>query len=195
MSSRTLSEITATCTKAARSAGCPWGMAEEAGAAARILSAHGLPGAEALASLLGNPRRCGCNPDAQAPDCAIARLAALLDAPPSDTVEFDAVAAPLLLLGFALIDTGAWTLEWNGGYAVVDAQGLQVTGDLPPDIAKVTVRKGGATKGQPRMADWRSQPVDPKAWCNLEVLADRLLVPESEQSRVAGAGPGTQKDE
>ena len=47
-----LNEIEATCKRAARGAGLPWGLAEEAGKAARWLTARGLPGAEELAEVL-----------------------------------------------------------------------------------------------------------------------------------------------
>ena len=47
-----LAEIDAMGRKAARGAGLPWGLAEEAGRAARHLAAWGLPGPEALAALV-----------------------------------------------------------------------------------------------------------------------------------------------
>lgn len=49
---RSLGEIEALARKAARGAGRSWGMAEEAGRAARWLAARGLPGPAALAALL-----------------------------------------------------------------------------------------------------------------------------------------------
>ena len=44
-----LNEIESLCKKAARGAGLSWGLAEEAGKAARWLSAHGLDGPGVLA--------------------------------------------------------------------------------------------------------------------------------------------------
>lgn len=60
-----LAEIDAQCRKAARGLGCPWGMAEEAGKAARQLAAHGLPGPEALATMLGARTACCCTSGAR----------------------------------------------------------------------------------------------------------------------------------
>ncbi|MHC4974961.1 MAG: DUF3726 domain-containing protein [Planctomycetota bacterium] len=47
-----LNEVEAMGKRAARGAGLDWGIAEEAGKAARWLTAHGLPGPELLAQLL-----------------------------------------------------------------------------------------------------------------------------------------------
>ena len=47
-----LGEIRALAIKAARGAGMPWGMAEEAGFASHWLLQQGLPGTELLATLL-----------------------------------------------------------------------------------------------------------------------------------------------
>lgn len=47
-----LNEVQVTAKKAARGAGYPWGIAEEAGQAARWLCSHGLDGCAALAGVL-----------------------------------------------------------------------------------------------------------------------------------------------
>lgn len=189
MTSRTLSEISATCSKAARGAGCPWGMAEEAGLAARRLSAQGLSGAEAVAALLTGPRQCACTGrQADAPACGLAEMVALLDAPPTDDRKVGPVAAPLLLLGFALADDADWTLNWPGGAALCGVSGVVLSGALPGPVASVTLVRGRAS-GKAQLADWRSRPVDAEAWAILENLAAKLLVPESDGSRARGAGP------
>jgi hypothetical protein len=75
--SRTLSEIRATATKAARGAGHDWGMAEEAGVATRVLESHDLPGVHVLARLLS-----GAGGAAQ---CGLRAMAALSDRLPFPT--------------------------------------------------------------------------------------------------------------
>ena len=52
-----LSEIDATCKKAARGSGLSWGYAEEAGKAARWLAAHQLPSTELLAAYLSERQK------------------------------------------------------------------------------------------------------------------------------------------
>ena len=47
-----LNEFETLCTRAARGAGLPWGLAEEAGKAARCLAEFGLPGAQLLVRIL-----------------------------------------------------------------------------------------------------------------------------------------------
>lgn len=185
---RTLSEITTTCTKAVRGAGCPWGMAEEAGLAARLLSAHGLPGAEAVADLLATPRSCPCSNAEGAPACGLAEMVALLDAPPTTDLSLDDTAAPLLLLGFALAEGGYWDLRWPGGAARCGPAGVSLCGELPGPIARVDLARSIEAEDM-RPADWRSRPVKEGAWGALEDLAAQLLVPETTQSRASGAGP------
>lgn len=189
---RTLSEIAATCTKAARAAGCPWGMAEDAGLAARVLSAHGLPGPEALAEMLKTPRQCACSGAAEGPLCGLAEMAACLDAPPDARPNARTVmpetAGPLFLIAFALSDGGAWLLTWPGGSARCGPAGLQLSGQLPAPVSPMTLAPSeDAIEGT--RPDWRSRPVDPQAWEALEAWAARTLVPETEHSRTAGAGP------
>ncbi len=197
---RTLSEIAATCLKAARGAGCPWGLAEEAAMSARQLSSHGLPGAEILARTLSTPRACDCIGAADAPACGIAlaarvsdRLADIADGRPLDLP--DAVGAPLiagaLLLG-ARRHGMAFRLSWEGG-AIICAPGSlraegSTSGDAPVTglIAERCDSPPGLTSPGPA-----SRIVAAPAWDTLDRLAARTLVPETEQSRAAGAGPGT----
>jgi hypothetical protein len=86
--SRTLSEIRATATKAARGAGHDWGMAEEAGLATRVLESHDLPGVHVLARLLS-----GAGGAAQ---CGLRAMAALSDRLPfpDDAIPEGPVAGP-----------------------------------------------------------------------------------------------------
>ena len=153
-----LSEIDAQCRKAARGAGCPWGLAEEAGKAARWLAARALSGPEALAALLDGPRDCPCagagagagaaagastgagatagtSAGAIGPSCAL-RLGATLgdrieQLAAGETVSLS-VAQPLLVLGQvgpAAAATGVvCTLEWEGVRASCGPDGLVLEG-------------------------------------------------------------------
>ncbi|MEM6635582.1 MAG: DUF3726 domain-containing protein [Pseudomonadota bacterium] len=188
MATHTLSEITATATKATRAAGFSWGVAEEAGLAVRRLSAHGLPGAEALAVLLTNKGASSVGDQGPAPGCGLSKMIEMLDMPPHSPAQLGPIKAPLLVVGFALADDGHWTVGWPGGAVHAGPEGLMLSGALPGPVAPVSVRQGCST-GQPLTAHWRSRPVAPDAWEKLEVLAATLLVPESERSRTSGAGP------
>lgn len=164
----TLAEITATGRKAARGCGCPWGIAEEAGAAARWLEARGMPGVEALAALVSEQETCctqGGTP------CALRLGASLADRAPllgDDPLDIRAHNHPLLILaqlGHAATATGqSVTLHWG-------AERATLTPDSPP-------------------AQHAASLVADAAWTTLKQRAHKTLVPATEASR-AGAGAGT----
>lgn len=196
---RTLSEIGATCLKAARGAGCPWGLAEEAAMAARLLSAHDLPGAEILAGTLAAPRACGCDGRADAPACGIAqaaqvsdRLGDIADGRPMTLPP--TVGAPLiagaLILGARRQGT-ALRLRWNGGAITCAPDGLLTEG-ATPSARPVTGLVAERCDRPPRVTAPApsGRTIDMAAWNALDTLAARTLVPETAQSRAAGAGPG-----
>lgn len=161
----TLGEIAATGRKAARGAGLDWGHAEEAGAGAAWLAAHGAPGPEALAGWLcrsdgwDHARRRPADPalaewraargTALCPLVAGAALsdrAALL--PPVAELTLVELGAPVLLVPFlAWIarDTGrTLRLGWDGGALVLGPGGPQAHPGWPG--------AGGATAGRARAA-------------------------------------------
>lgn len=186
---RTLSEITATATKAARGSGCPWGLAEEAGMAARLLESYGLAGVAALADLLETPRVCGCTGQADGPRCGIAALAELADAPPDTDLELGPTAAPVLLLAACLTEGGAWRIDWPGGGVACDSTGATAYGARAPKVAdQLTVRRG-ATDQQLVPPSWHSRALKPADWHRLDAFAQKTYVPETAESRAAGAGP------
>ena len=82
-----LNEIEALAKKAARGSGCSWGVAEDAGRAVRWLEARGLPGAEALGTLLRGSK----------PSETLAIGCAISDGVFDDTVsEFESLVSPVL---------------------------------------------------------------------------------------------------
>lgn len=195
--SRTLSEIAALGQKAARGAGCPWGLAEEAGLAARVAESHDLPGVAALADLLRRPRACRCTGLTDGPVCGIAALASLSDGlenlPERDGGEIGPVRGALLLAAPLRLDadaTGrAWRLDWPGGSLTVDGCGVAETGDRidgPVAVSLSRIRTGPETR--PSSAESREVPA--AAWTALEKLAAKTLVPETPGSRARGAGEG-----
>lgn len=192
-----LAEIDGECRKAARGAGCPWGIAEEAGKAARWLAERGLPGPEALARLLLTPRNCPCGGD-DGPGCPL-RIGAAL----SDTAETIAageghrsiVAQPLIvfaIVGRAAAATGAtFTVRWNGAEGVCGPHGFTLTAPsgVLADVATLTVSKG-ASSPAPVRGSLRASAVDPGSWSVLNRYASQTYAPATEASRQRGAGAG-----
>ncbi|MEM9757263.1 MAG: DUF3726 domain-containing protein, partial [Pseudomonadota bacterium] len=185
--------IQSTCTKAARGAGFSWGMAEDAGLAVRNLEAHGLPGAQALASLLDSPYA-KARDRTGVPGCGLAALVDLSDAPPVVAGQFGPMAAPLLLVAPCLMmaQTGCgWRVEWRGGAAHCSVSGVKVTGQPAPLVADwVSVARTATPEASATAPDWRSRDIPPDTWSLLEALAARTYVPDSDTSRALGAGPG-----
>lgn len=191
---RTLSEIRATCTKAARGAGCPWGLAEEAGMAARVLQSHGLAASQALAELFKTPRACACDGSGQT-KCGIALSAEISDMLIEQTIE-GPIAAPILLLAPLLQSAdGPWELDWETGSAVCSDEGITLRGNPPPEIAPRVVLKKATASTTSQASSWKSQPVDEDAWNTLISFAAKTYVPETDQSRAAGAGPADSQDD
>lgn len=194
---RTLSEIAALGQKAARGAGCPWGLAEEAGIAARVTESHDLPGVAALAELLRRPRACRCTGLTDGPVCGIAALASLSDGLEDlrerGGAEIGLVRGALLLAAPLRLDAAAtgrvWRLDWQGGNLTVDGGGMAENGDRIDGPAAVGVTDiGTGTETRPSSAESREVPA--AAWTALEMLAAKTLVPETPESRARGAGDG-----
>lgn len=192
-----LAEIDALCRKAARGAGCPWGLAEEAGKAARWLASHGLPGPEALAALLDAPRSCRCGNDEQAPGCSLvlgARLSDEAGAIARRGAGFGAVAQPLLMLAQAGQAAAALgrpvALHWAGFHAVCVPDGLSLehaeTRDAP--VAADVACTPAAVPASSRPPSTGARAVAPAALDRLERLAALTYAPATDASRSSGAG-------
>ena len=143
-----LNEIEAMCKRAARGAGLPWGLAEEAGKAARWLTAHGQPGPEILAELLtrndgkayGILAPTSTEGEWRAPSgelCPLISGAALSDraskVAAGSEIDFGTTAFPLLLgpyvAGVAELTGAAVELSWPGATMIVTPAGLAIDGD------------------------------------------------------------------
>lgn len=192
------SEIEAVCMKAARGAGLPWGLAEEAGMAARRLAEAGLPGPEWLLAYLEGPRgrapaigRGHWRPEGEGGLCPIATGAALSDragrSEPLPTLHH--VLHPGLLLPFLIHAAGAGAAlraDWGTGAALAGAAGIDAPHEVPAQ-GDVLLSRAGAMRAPPRHTG-RWVPLD--LWRRLNALALFTTVPATERSRAgAGAGP------
>jgi hypothetical protein len=193
-----LTEIEALCRKAARGAGCPWGMAEEAGKAARWLAGHGLPGPESLAALLDTPRNCRCGEDDSGPGCALALGTRLTDDAETivnrGAIDFGTVSHPLLMVAQAGYVAAALnvplTIGWEGFRATCSPAGLSLEcAEARDEPAAMGVAVAlSASPGTPRPPEARARAVTAVALERLERLAALTYAPATDASRTSGAG-------
>lgn len=211
-----LSEIDALSRKAARGAGYEWGLAEEAGRAARWLAAHHCDGPSMLLALLREidgalsryyPARKGntwTSPSgALCPVCTGAALsdrAAELD--DGDTIRLPSVIQPAILLPFAAMAARRLGrplhLEIGGIVIGVGADGM--SGDIDAASgtvahAPVTLHVATGAAGASRTAAPSAFVVSMDCWRGLDRFAQRTYVPASEQPRASGAGSGLSDNE
>ena len=201
-----LNEIEATAKKAARGAGYPWGLAEEAGKATRWLCSHDVDGCGTLAELLeqvdgkdiaGWLPNTGHGPWAAKDGilCPLATGAAISDYAheiPASGILLEVVASPMLLVPFAALL--AQEIERPVTVAIgvldvcTDGEGLSAA-DLPPHSpSAASICIGGAIE-QTRKSLQRASP-DPDTWEVLLAFAHRTYAPATEESRLRGAGAG-----
>ncbi len=203
-----LAEIDAQCRKAARGAGCEWGIAEEAGRAARWLAAYGLPGPKVLAALFSSARACKLTaPEAagawcsEKPICPLTLGTALADRAAlmakDGGFSADRVAWPLLMLpqaGRASEALGSpVTVRWDGFSAICTPEGLWV-GDNAGMLAAVGAAfhcaPVAATEENLSAPGREAYAVADADWRILADFAHRTYAPATEASRLAGAGAG-----
>lgn len=196
-------EIEAIAKRAARGAGYPWGIAEEAGRAVRWLCARGLDGGGALAMLLAAVDGA---PDAHAPrldgrdwraagealcpllaGCALSDRADALGAEP---LRLHAVAAPLLLVPFVAAvarHRGAgWRIGAGDASLVTDGTGIILSGAFPCDAADCTLAPDATPVPVPPPP--RRAAPDPATLAALEAFGHRTYAPATAESRRRGAG-------
>ena len=211
-----LNEVESYGRRAARGSGMHWGLAEEAGKAARWLAERDMPGAQLLACLLtANRER---NYENVAPViignrwkaakgelCPVCSGAALRDRigmlTRDEEVRLIAVAYPLLLIPF--LDQSwhpngeTYELRWGDIRVSVCAGDVALACNedsalLSEHADEVTVQIGAARTLQPTHQP-RSVAVGTpiSAWRALDALAKRTYVAASEESRARGAGAGS----
>ncbi len=185
-----LIEVEAMAKKAARGAGYSWGMAEEAAKAASWLCAQGLDGVAVLARALASDAVGAGSLDA---------ATGLSDTAASwqDTgTRMEAVSVPALVLPFvayAARQLGKPTgVSWPGAQVVTDgrALSLHVENDaaLLAPAGVVTVNPA-TVMGAAQPLQTRANP-SPDDWQALADLAQRTYAPETDESRLKGAGAG-----
>ena len=207
----TLAEIESYLRKAARATGLDWGIAEEAGKAARWLAAFGLPGPETMLSHL--QRLSGREYRDFIPDCmqdpwqaraelicpiiagaAIAdRSAQLLD---GASFRLGPTASPLLLA--ATIGQAArrhrcvLTSAWAGVRVSCFENGLSIEGradDLVCEQADAVVCTLGDAATPEQLPSTLSYALDDSIFAQIDALAFETYAPATAESR-AGAGAG-----
>lgn len=202
------SEVQDLCLKAARGAGLSWGLAEEAGYAARWLCARGLDGPRALLEHLDSGGALW--PTAHLSDgvwqagqenrlSPIAVGAALSDFAFNSSDEFCATSVhkPLLLLPFAHLSNSASpkcaVVAWEGGSVTLSPDG-HITGDVDDlaglEVADLTITFSEMAEDQ---AFTISAPITlaQETITRLNVFAMETTVPATDASRAdAGSGDG-----
>jgi hypothetical protein len=195
--------------RAARGAGHHWGIAEEAGKAARWLAARGLPGPELLAGLLERTdgrRYAELAPEAadglwrapSGPLCPLIAGAALVDRAEriaAGGIALGPVSFPLLLAPYlamaAKVSGAAMTLAWPGGAVTVFPDGrVSAEGALAAPAADSATCGMAAPEAGSAPDSRGPHVVADSAWSRLEALAQRTYAPATEASRILGAGAG-----
>ncbi len=207
----TLAEIEFYLRKAARAVELDWGISEEAGKAARWLSAFDLPGPELLLGHLQNID--GMNYRDFIPDCSqsvwksdsglicpVISGAALADRSTQmlegKVFELSNVAYPLLLAATvgqaARCHRTVFTTSWANGSVSCFENGISIEGNrddlLLNKIDAVSCQQGeGSTPDQ--LPSTMAYSVDSDIWKKIDALAFKTYAPATEESR-AGAGAG-----
>ena len=202
-----LGETAALATKAARGAGMPWGLADEAGFAVGWLHARGMPGVAALCRYLHWRDAGGLAVWPHAPNsdqfyCPITVGAAFMDGAIAVSTTITSLREPLLLLPFIGERAGATPLEvrLNDTVAYVSQNGVAgayvdirllvssancdirqpATGTVATDVAAIKRPQDGRRVASCHFACMQT----------LQLFAKRTYAPATEASRLAGAGAG-----
>ena len=207
----TLSETETCLRKAARACGLDWGLAEEAGKAARWLAAFGLPGPELVFAHLQKLRhqdyRCWIPDCSREPwraagglICPIIAGAALSDRSArlllGQRFDLGPTASPLLLA--AIVNLAArhhravFALEWTSARVLCHENGLTIDGereDLLRETAAAVRCYRGREQPPRQLPSTRAYLIDESVFHEIDQLAFETYVPATETSR-AGAGAG-----
>ena len=207
----TLAEIESSLRKAARAIGLDWGIAEEAGKAARWLAAFGLPGPEImlahLQQLEGNDYRsfiphCNIEPWQSTAGilCPVISGAAIADRSAQMLVgkqfNLGQTAFPLLLAATvgqaARCHRSVFTTSWAGVRVSCFENGLSIDGSrddlLISEVGTVSCRQDDGASPQ-QLPSTLAYQIDLQSWQLIDQLAFKTYAPATAASR-AGAGAG-----
>ncbi|MDD9979285.1 MAG: DUF3726 domain-containing protein [Boseongicola sp.] len=201
-----LNEVEATAKKAARGAGYPWGLADEAGKATRWLEAHGMAGCTRLAAHLQTVDSADLEswtPNTatevwESPSghlCPIITGSALSDAAyrlRGGPITLNQVHTPHLLLSFIagcsnFLDQ-AISLTSGNAKALIYLKEMSIDGSLGDEPCDVTIGLAGQDP-KPSELLTRASP-DLHDWAILNRFAKRTYAPATAASRAKGAGAG-----
>ena len=212
-----LNEVEALTAKAARGAGLPWGLAEDAAYAARWLASFGWPWAGPLLGLLSTFAPRPIATDSAAGETALSdpeggAMSPLLCGPaladraadmPAGSVRLILVAEPLWILPFAAqvslatrrnvqVRVGPVRVTVARHRCWAAAGGLD---DVAGGRADVICALAPAPSGTAERSRSDRAQVAPGMWDRLAALAARTYVPASASSRARGAGAGLEVDD
>lgn len=187
-----LNEIQLTLRKAAQGGGLAYGLAEEAGVAARFLARSGLAAIPLWADALEQESR-SLSPLIIGPSLGDALL---LDR--AQPITLPGVTAPALLPGYLSAVLRPLRIGWQGAaYALDGGRICRLEGGRGGrEPVRVTVEFIDPPEPSPQFARaWDDAPalgveVEPQPWRRLQRLAAKILTPETEYSRLHGAGAG-----
>ncbi len=183
-----LGEVKALATKAARGAGLPWGMADEASFAVHWLQANGAPGVAALANYLEWRDQSPSKPHEL---CPIHLGTAIMDADRGVSEWLGRVRQPLLLAPFiARCSPSGMALKWPDVMLVVSETGL--TSDASRTLLLTDEAECSAAPATAQSAERlnRVPETEAEAMARLNHFASRTYAPATEASRMSGAGAG-----
>jgi len=207
----TLAEIESYVRKAAQATGMGWGIAEEAGKAARWLAAFDLPGVEITLAHL--EQLAGKDYQQFAPThlddvwraqgdylCPIITGAALADRSyrmlTGAAFRLGPVAYPILLAAMigqaARYHRATFTTRWSGVSISCHANGISIEGKkadlLVSETESVKCLQSESTRPQ-LLPSTMACDIDSEAWLGIDRLAFKTYAPATAESR-AGAGAG-----
>lgn len=199
-----LNEIETMARKAARGAGYPWGLADEAGRATRWIETRGLPGCETLAQLLDmgfaqdlsrhRPLTLAGPWQGSGPLCPLITGTALSDSADrlrTNPLRIENIALPLFLLPFAAMASRQIArpvvVGSDTASATTTGLSLALTGTFAAS-ANLTIRSGEEPEHRPPLHT-RAAP-SREAWTRLTAYARRSYAPATDASRLKGAGAG-----
>ena len=208
---RSINEVEALAKKAARGAGMSWGLAEETGRCIASLETMGLPGAEALVTLL--KQNDSITADKLRPQsltgtwtsitghlCPVIAGACLSDCSDvlqaGEKIEMQEVSCPLLVLPFVKSVARSLglslTLKWDGIDICTDGYAVAIQGERQKLTTEHTAHLSCGENDHRQVlrgSTYRAK-LDEACFNTLARLAHRTYAPATEESRRLGAGAG-----